>query len=112
MGGIRSIGHRVSGAFPAWAKPSRVAAVTGVVTGVAELVITPLPNGDSWMRRLLTGYATYQATGNPVDILAEDSDGNNAATIAVYQLKQNAAPAIGTMVGFGIGAAILKWVGM
>src|SRR5579859_7160820 len=81
MGGIRSIGHRVSGAFPAWAKPSRVAAVTGVVTGVAELVITPLPNGDSWMRRLLTGYATYQATGNPVDILAEDSDGNNAATI-------------------------------
>lgn len=109
---IRRFGAKLGAAFPSWAKPSKVTAITGVSVGIAELVVTPLSNGDSWITRLKNGYATYKTSGNPMDILDFDAEGNNAATVAVAQLKQNAPGSIFTMVGFGVGAAFLKWVGM
>lgn len=112
VGRFRARTRSAFGGLPRWAKPSTITAATGVASGVAQLVVTPLPNGDSWMRRVYVGYGTYQASGNPMDIMGWDTEGNNAVTIAVDQLKQNAAPAIGTVVGFGIGAAVLKWIGM
>ena len=97
-------------------KPSRITAYTGVTVGLLELVGTNLPDGDGIVPRLIKGYTEYKQTGNAIALLGPDDPtngtGNNVISIAALQLKQNAAPAIGTMVGFGIGAAILKWVGM
>lgn len=115
-GRAQAAGRRLGSAFPSWAKPSRVAAYTGVAAAVGTLVFTPIPNGsggnDSWLQRVLAGYGVYKQTQDPTALLAQDEQGNNAATIAVAQLKQNAVPAIGTLVGFGIGAALLKHFGM
>ena len=108
----RRFGGGLTSGLPSWAKPSRVIAYTGIATGVLQLTVTPLSNGDSWIRRLQTGYTTYTATKNPFDLLAMDPEGNNALTILSFQLQQNALPAAGTIVGFGIGAAILKRFGM
>ncbi len=72
------------------------------------MILIPLPDGDSWIRRLTSGYASYQSSGNAMDLLQEDSAGNNTASIAILQMKQNALGAVGTIVGFGIGAAVLR----
>lgn len=110
------IGRRLTGSLPRWAKPSRIAAYTGVAVGIGQLVLSPVPNGsggwDSWLNRIRSGYTTYQETKNPLDILGWDDVGNNATTIAMLQAQQNALPSIGTVVGFGIGAAVLSFFGM
>jgi hypothetical protein len=100
--------------MPSWAKPSRVAAATGVAVGVGTLIFAPLPNGDNWVRRALTGYTAYKAGGgtDPELLLATDSSGNDITTIAMMQIKQNALPAIGYTAGFGLVAAALKHFGM
>lgn len=113
--GFSAVRARTRSAFaglPRWAKPSNVTAATGVAVGIGELLFTPLAGGDSWVNRLKNGYATYQQTKNPMDLLNTDVDGNDASTIAVLQLKQNAGGAVLTIAGFGIGAAILKYFGM
>lgn len=112
LGGIR---RRIGGAFrglPPWAKPSNLTAGIGVATGIGQLVFTPLPNGQTWHRRLLIGYDNYKKYGTPSSLLGMDTDGSDVATIAVKQLSANAPKAIATVAGFGIVAAILKWAGM
>ena len=114
-GGIQTVRTRVRGAFsglPKWARPSNFTAAAGVGSATLQLAFIPLSDGDSWLRRLQQGYAAYQSSQNPFDILNMDTDGNNALSIAALQLKQNAAPAVGTLVGFGLGAAVLRYFGM
>lgn len=85
-----------------------------MATGVGELIVLPLTDGsgDSWIRRLINGAAIAKQSGNALDILNQTGDGRNAAVVAVMQMKQNAPTAIGTVVGFGIGAALLSFFGM
>jgi hypothetical protein len=98
--------------MPKWARPSNVAAATGVATGIGVLLFTPLPGGDGWVKRLHDGYGTYQETKNPFDILHYDENGYGAIEVAVAQMQQNAPKAILDVAGFGIGAAVLRYFGM
>jgi len=102
----------VFGGLPKWAKPSTITAATGVTVGVATMVFTPLSDGDSWMNRLRRGYATYQESGNPFDILNYDSFGNGAIEVGVHQLSQNAFKGIGIIAGSGIVAGVMKRFGL
>ncbi|MCI4320605.1 MAG: hypothetical protein L3K23_10845 [Thermoplasmata archaeon] len=112
----RRVGRGATRGLPSWAKPSRIAAYTGIAVGVTTLVFTPIPNGsggnDSWLQRVKDGYSVYAESKNPLDLLGWDSVGNNAISIATLQLKQNAVSAVAEIVGFGIGASILAYFGM
>lgn len=113
---VRTFGSRIGSAFPAGLKPSKATALTALSAGIIELVAIPIPNGtggyDSWIGRLRSGYEQYQSSKNPFDLIAEDSAGNNALSIAALQLQQNFGSAVWTWVGGGIAAAFLRWTGM
>lgn len=110
---MRAIGGRVGGSFPAALKPSRITAYTGVTAGTLELVFTNLPDGDSWLSRAL--YMAQEAKDGWPHGLHDGvigTDGSHVGSVLAAQLKQNALPAIGTMAGFGIVAAIERYFGM
>lgn len=111
---LRRIGGRIGGAFPSWAKPSKITALTGVATGLVELVFTPtVSDGQNytWTQFLQKGFADFKVSQNPIDILGWDGQNDVFSQLAA-QMKQNALPAAGTMAGFGILAAIERYFGM
>jgi len=79
------------------------------IGGLITLVFTPLPNGDSWMSRLLGGWTNFAGSGGKDFslILGQDSAGNNAITIFGLQIVQN----VGASIPLFAGAIITKLIG-
>ena len=73
----------------------------------SDIYTVPLSGGDSWIGRLNSGFANFQTSKNPIDLLATDQYGNNVITVFVSQIQQNALPAALE----GVGAAIVYKIG-
>jgi len=108
--GKGGIAGRIGGFFSRLAsRPSRAIAAALAIGGLITLVFTPLPNGDSWMSRLLGGWTNFVGSGGKDFslILAQDSAGNNAITIFGLQIVQN----VGASIPLFAGAIITKLIG-
>lgn len=88
-----------------------IAPAIGIGAGI-KLIFTPLANGDSWLVRLKTGYANFNTSKNPMDLLDTDGQGNNAFTILAAQIEQNALPAAIAGVGAAVVYKVGRWFGL
>lgn len=118
QGGRRFFRRHRRGASGMWSrfrgvfrKPvSHVIAPALGVSGLVALIFSPLPNGDSWIGRVMSIIANARS-GRPIDMIGGDASGNNVFTILGAQLQQNvilAAPILAGAAIAGIVGRIFK----
>jgi hypothetical protein len=91
---------------------SRVVAPTLALGAGLGLVTRPLADGDGVFTRLTQGYAQFKQDGNPLDLLAVDTVGNNTLSILSYQIEANAGSALVTAVEAALLGKLGRWAGM